>query len=673
MCENGRWLLGAPPVCVFCLSPASPSSYIVPMTRDRLRQRLLKDLQKNGGLLSIEGLHALDELDDIVLLETHRPDELGSNTYLFDTLEDVIWADRVQEIVPALVRAQVWLEKGLFIAGYIGYEAAPAFLPVPARAPLDGPTHLLWLGVYDTPLRVPRTGRTVPIPEPSDDLTMGELSPRIPRRRYLEALRRIRRYLEEGNTYQVNFTFGMDGRFTGSSVDLYARLRAAQPVPYGAYIRHGPTAVVSLSPELFVHVDGDAATLKPMKGTARRGRTTSEDREIVERLLASEKDRAENRMIVDLLRNDIGRLARPGSVKVPAFFSVERHPTLFQATSTITAQLQRRANLVDLFQALFPCGSVTGAPKIETMRIINELETEPRGVYTGAVGFLGPGGPASRSASQHAGWRGAFSVAIRTLVSDEDEGSFRLDIGSGVTIASEARSEYEECLLKARFVEMEPRAFRLFETILWTPEDGFDLLNDHLHRLADSADYFDWTFDIEAIRALLEEEHLRLHREVASIGRHRVRLTVGQDGSVEMEAKPLEPLPAHPKVGFSRKRISTDDRFQYHKTTQRPLYDTLLEKLRTRGWFDAIVLNERGEVAEGTRSNVVIRRGTAFLTPPLTSGILPGVYRQKLLRSRRSVAQETTLKPKDLLEADEVFVCNALRGMVRVEVVKKEI
>lgn len=631
------------------------------MSGDRLRQRLLRDLQKNGGLLSIEGLHALDGLDDIVLLETHRPDELGADTYLFDTLEDVIWADRVQEVVPALVRAQVWLEKGCFIAGYIGYEAAPAFLPVPARDPLDGPTHLLWLGVYDTPLRVPRTGRTVPIPKPSDDLTMGELSPRIPRRRYLEALRRIRRYLEDGNTYQVNFTFGMDGRFTGSSVDLYARLRAAQPVPYGAYIRHGPTAVVSLSPELFVHVDGNEVTLKPMKGTARRGRTTSEDREVVERLLASEKDRAENRMIVDLLRSDIGRLARPGSVQVPAFFSVERHPTVFQATSTITAMLQRRANLIDLFQSLFPCGSVTGAPKIETMRIINELESEPRGVYTGAVGFLGPGG------------RGAFSVAIRTLVSDEEKGSFRVDIGSGVTIASEPRSEYEECLLKARFVETEPRAFRLFETILWTPEEGFDLLNDHLRRLSDSADYFDWTIDIEAVRSVLEEEHRRLRHEAAKIGRHRIRLTVGPDGSAETDAKPLEPLPARPKVGFSRKRISTENRFQYHKTTQRPLYEMLLEKVRTRGWFDAIVLNERGEVAEGARSNIVIRRGTTYLTPPLSSGILPGVYRQKLLRSRSTVAQETTLKPKDILEADEVFVCNALRGMLRVDVVNKEI
>ncbi|MCU0453700.1 MAG: aminodeoxychorismate synthase component I [Bacteroidetes bacterium] len=631
------------------------------MDDDRLRTELEDDLRANGGILSMDGLRALDELDDIVLLETHRPNELGRTTYLFDTLEDVIWADRVHEVVPALVRAQMWIERGYYVAGYVGYEAAPAFLPVPGRDPVHGPTHLLWLGVYADPIVVPRTGTSVPMPPPSDGLTISELSPRIPRRAYREGFRRVRAYLERGHTYQVNYTFPLDGHFTGSSVELYARLRATQPVPYGAYIRHGDTAVISLSPELFVHIDGAHATLKPMKGTIRRGLRSAEDRELLDRLMASEKDRAENRMIVDLLRNDIGRLAKPGTVKVPAFFAVEQHPTVMQATSTITATLSGPMNLVDLFGALFPCGSVTGAPKIETMRIINEVEPGPRGVYTGAIGYFGPDG------------RGTFSVAIRTLVSDEEEGTFRVDVGSGVTIASPVEAEYDECLLKARFVESEPTDFRLFETILWRSHDGMEFLPTHLARLSDSASYFGWTFDLDALRRSLLEEADRIARERTADAPWRMRVELDRDGSWKVVSKPLDELPDMPRVGFARKKVSTEERFQYHKTTRRSFYDELLAKAERRGWFDVIALNERGEVAEGARSNVVIRRGESWLTPPISSGVLPGVYRAHLLRQRRPSVREEVLTPEDLRAADEAYVCNALRGLVRVSLEWKNV
>ncbi len=631
------------------------------MDDDRLRQKIERDLLDNDGILSMDGLWALDELDDIVLLETHRPNELGASTYVFDTLEDVIWADRVHEVVPALVRAQMWIERGYYVAGYVAYEAAPAFLPVPSREPEVGATHMLWLGVYADPVIVPRTGSAIPIPPPSNDLTISELSPRISRRRYYDSFRRIRDYLERGHSYQVNYTFPLDGHFTGTSVELYARLRAAQPVPYGAYIRHGDTAIVSLSPELFVHLDGLKATLKPMKGTARRGKRTEEDRQIVEQLKTSEKDRAENRMIVDLLRNDIGRLAKPGTVRVPAFFDVEQHPTVIQATSTVTATLTSKLNLVDLFRALFPCGSVTGAPKIETMRIINEVEQEPRGVYTGAIGFVGPDG------------KGTFSVAIRTLVSDEEEGTFRLDVGSGVTIASPAAAEYEECLVKARFVETEPVDVRLFETILWSPKAGYELLAAHLDRLKDSAAYFGWTVELESITKGLAAEERRIANERTATGPWRVRLDLDSQGTWSVESTPLDVLKSPPLVGFSRKKISTDNRFQYHKTTHRELYDLLLKKAAKRGWFDVVVVNERGEVAEGARSNVVIHRGEEWLTPPVTSGILAGVYRGHLLRLRRPVVREAVLRPEDLRSADDVYICNSLRGLVRVELVWKEI
>ena len=620
-----------------------------------LRSTISRELAAHQGLLSAAGLRAFDEYDDAVLLESVLPDRTDARSFVFVDAVDVIRAHRVAEVIPALVRAQVCLERGYYVAGYVAYESAPAFLPVPARDPYDGPTHLVWLGVYDTPIVAQRSGTNVPRVERDQELTVGQVEPEINRNRFRRALGRIRSYLERGHTYQVNYTFPIEGRFDGSAIDLYARLRTSQPVPYSSFVRHNETAVVSLSPELFFTTDGRSIILRPMKGTAPRGRTTAEDAVRSRELDRSEKDRAENLMIVDLLRNDVGKLAIAGTVDVRDFFSIEKYGTLFQATSTITAALPRPTAIVDILRALFPCGSVTGAPKIETMRIINELENEPRGVYTGAIGYAGPDGAAS------------FSVAIRTLIANEDEGKFRLHVGSGVTIGSQSENEYDECLLKARFVTRPPVTFDLFETILWRPDKGYWLLPDHLRRLADSSEYFGREFSRRLVLEVLDAEHRRCRR-IANVPL-RVRLVLTSAGEARIDSAPLEPLPEVLRVGISSKAITSTDPFIYHKTTLREVHDAAIELALRRGWFDGILLNELGYVAEGGRSNVVIRTGNSWRTPMLFDGVLPGVMRSTLLRSKSKPLIEAHLTPADLAAADEVYVCNALRGLLRVHFV----
>ncbi len=620
-----------------------------------IRGRLEADLRSHGGILSEPGLHLLASRSPSVLLESHVPATRLDESLLFVDPVDTIRARRVQEVLPALVRAQVMLEQGKWIAGYVSYEASPAFLPVPARDPHDDPPYLVWFGVFDPPVRVRRPRSTHP-PMPLDTrATIGEVHPDVRYQAYERSFSTVQRYLRSGNSYQVNLTFPVRGRWSGSSAALYARLRAAQPVGYAGMISHDGLDILSLSPELFFSVRGDTLTLRPMKGTAPRGRTAEEDQERIKELASSEKDRAENRMIVDLLRNDAGRIAVPGSVQVRSFFDIEVYPSIVQATSTVESRLKGRLALVDAFNALFPSGSVTGAPKIETMRIIHEIEEGPRGVYTGAIGCASPQGDM------------AFSVAIRTAEVNERMGEFSIHVGSGVTVASGARREYEECLQKALFVAREPVGFELFETMLWTPRKGFVHPADHLRRMEGSCKYFGWPFSAAKAREYLREVHEELLRK--PLQEARVRLRYGPDLSFAHDVAKLGPLPLSVLTGFSSRTISSDDRFQFHKTTHRRVYDEVLEDARVRGWFDAIVMNERGEVAEGARTNVFIEKDGLLLTPPISSGILAGTMRRRILASKQWRTEERTLTKQDVLSADRVFLTNALRGMVEAVVV----
>jgi para-aminobenzoate synthetase/4-amino-4-deoxychorismate lyase len=390
-----------------------------------------------------------------------------------------------------------------------------------------------------------------------------------------------------------------------------------------------------------------------MKGTAPRGRTTREDREIAEWLQGDAKNRSENVMIVDLVRNDLGRVARTGSVRVEELFAVERYPTLWQMTSTVSAELRPEAGFHDIFRALFPCGSVTGAPKVRAMQLIAELEGGPRGVYTGAIGFFSPR-------------QTVFNVAIRTLELDGERGT--MGAGSGIVIDSDAAAEYRECLLKAEFLTRSadrlPEQFSLIETMLW--DGGYPLLELHLDRLADSAEYFDFACERAAVKAALEQYAQRFPDRTA----RKVRLLLDSEGGFEITDEVLAQAGGEQRAGRVRiaaERTDPADRMLYHKTTHRPLYAQACEKAAREGCDDVIFLNLRGEVTEGAISNVFVEKDGRWFTPPVECGLLAGVYRRHLLETRPEIA-ERVLFLDDLRRADAIYLANAVRGLRRVEI-----
>jgi para-aminobenzoate synthetase/4-amino-4-deoxychorismate lyase len=471
---------------------------------------------------------------------------------------------------------------------------------------------------------------------------IAALSPSLSQDEYFRAVERIRTLIDAGDCYQVNFTMALRGIAYGDPLALYRRLREAQPVRHGALIRHADGVILSRSPELFVERHGTTLTCRPMKGTA----ACDTDPELLAR---SEKNRAENVMIVDLIRNDLGRLAPAGGVRVGNLFEIEGYPSVLQMTSTVVAE-PVSADLLAVFRALFPCGSVTGAPKIRAMEIIRELESEPRGLYCGALGWIAPDGDFR------------FSVPIRTLVMDADR-NVRLGIGSGIVADSEPQSEWEESLLKTRFVEASGPEFGLIETLRCEAGTGtpYPLLELHLQRLAASAAHFGFSLDAAAVRKALNDEAASLS------GVHRVRLELKPSGEFDLRSTPLEaPVPGStPTVVISPQRVSSRDPLLRHKTTARNLYDRELDRAVKGGHFDAVFFNEQGELAEGARSNLFVDIGEAsLLTPPLGSGVLNGVYRRKLIAAGR--AREARLTLDDLRNARAIYAANAARGLVRV-------
>lgn len=471
---------------------------------------------------------------------------------------------------------------------------------------------------------------------------VGTLTPGITEADYLARTERIRDYIAAGDCYQVNFTFPLTGPAFGHPAALYRALRAAQPVRYGAFIAHADGAILSRSPELFLERHGSTLASRPMKGTAPRNTDPAA-------LAASAKDRAENVMIVDLIRNDMGRLAPPGGVRVEDLCRIEPYPTVWQMTSRVVAE-PVDADLPAIFRALFPCGSITGAPKIRAMEIIRELETAPRGLYCGALGWIRPGGDFR------------FSVPIRTL--RLNNGEARLDVGSGVVFDSRPAAEWAECHLKARFLTGLPKGLRLIETLRFEPGAGFPYLPEHLERITASAAELGFAFDPDAFRQLLAGVEADTPR--------RIRVTLGQQGDFTLEQAPLSAgaPSADATVVLSPHSIASDDLLLRHKTTARALYDQELARVMAAGHFDALFLNERGELAEGARSNLFVERDGVLLTPPASAGLLNGTLRRRLLREGR--AQEATLRPDDLQRAEAIYAGNGLRGLVRVRLVVDE-
>ncbi|MGB9990374.1 aminodeoxychorismate synthase component I [Pseudoduganella rhizocola] len=480
---------------------------------------------------------------------------------------------------------------------------------------------------------------------------------------FTDAIHRIREYIAAGDTYQVNYTYRLRFDAFGSLFGLYQRLRVRQPVPYGALIQlEDGSAVVSLSPELFVRHEQGKLTTRPMKGTAPAASPAdfegealaAENTRRAAALAADMKNRAENLMIVDLLRNDVGRVAKTGSVRVPSLFEVTRFSSVLQMTSTVEAQLRDGVTLAELFSALYPCGSITGAPKRRTMEIIAELESAPRGIYTGAIGWFEP--------AQHGFGNFCLSVPIRTLSLQAPEDGVRageMGVGAGIVHDSVPEEEFAECQLKARFLTGLSNDFELFETMYATREQGPRHMERHLQRLAASARYFGFRWDEAAARAYIT---IACNGLPASTP-HRLRLAMNSAGAFAVQTGVLKELQQPVRVFLAEQRTSASELFLRHKTTLRVQYDAAWKEAEAEGGFDKLFFNERDELTEGGRSSVFVKVNGKWLTPPLSGGLLPGVMRAVVLDAWG--ASEAVITRAMLLQAEEIVVCNALRGTLR--------
>jgi len=516
-------------------------------------------------------------------------------------------------------------------------------------APQDFP--LAWFGLYERPVIFDHVqGRFEGAALPSHKDVAVETTGRfaesvtlaIPEEEYRSKILRIKDYILAGETYQVNFTDRVSVSTSLSAAAAFAALSKRQPVAYSAFMNVEGRHILSLSPELFFRIGEGRIVTRPMKGTMPRGMDLVGDAEAAVRLRNDEKNCSEHIMIVDLLRNDVGRICAMGSVTVTEMFSVERYETLLQMTSTVSGRLRPGLSYYDIFKGMFPSGSITGAPKIRTMQIIRELEAKPRGVYTGAIGFMAPGGES------------VFNVAIRTLVLKD--GVATMGVGGGIVADSDPGEEYRECLLKAAFLTRERQDFRLIETMLW--DGAVALLAMHLDRLESSAAYFGFGFDRVAVVAELE----KLREGLQSGERYRLRLLLDLAGGVTISVVKLDEGSWNGSVRLSKERTSSTDLLLRHKTTHRELYEREYALARGDGFDEVIFFNERGEVTEGAISNILVRKDGRLLTPPVDCGVLPGVYRRHLLESD-ATAVECVLTLEDLEKADAVFLCNSVRGL----------
>ena len=563
----------------------------------------------------------------------------------FQAPEASLVATAPEEIPELLEHVERAGERGLWAVGFLAYEAAPAFDPALAvTAP--GAAPLAAFGLFPPPERIDVPARAEAAPQ-------AGLHPLLDEAAHAAAIAAIRAAIAAGETYQVNFTFPLRGRFAGDAEALFWRLAPASAAPYAAFLDCGATAVVSLSPELFFSRQGDRLVMRPMKGTRRRGRFTIEDDRQAAELAGSAKERAENLMIVDMVRNDLGRIAATGSVAVESLMALERYPTVWQMTSTVAANTT--AGLPDIFAALFPCASVTGAPKARTMRWIARLERRPRGIYCGAIGWVAP----QRRAS--------FSVAIRTAVVDRTAQILEYAVGSGVVWDSEAAAEYRECLTKARALEDPGPPFALFETLLWRPRCGVSLLEKHLERLAASASYFGFDHDETAWRSAVEAGLAGLAGRESQ--RQRLRLELAPDGDFSFTSSLFRPDRHEWRVTLASTPVASGNVRLFHKTTDRRVYDAALAEARAAGAEEAILWNERGELTEGTRTNLVLEIGDERLTPARECGLLAGVFRRSLLE--RGKVREAVLTRNDLARARRILLVNSLRGWIPAELVRR--
>lgn len=624
--------------------------------------------------------------EDFVFLDSSKNEDGTEASWLFlNPIRKITFTsgDDTSRFFSQIEAAQ---NSGYYVAGWMSYEFG-YLLEENSRSLFDeknAPTSTLAeFGVFKKPnVFDHKTGHhDFPIDESAPtkfkaSYKLQNVVPNIDYSTYLSAITQIKELIAAGDTYQVNYTLKMKFDFSGSQEELYRDLRRNQSVSYGAFIRFGDEYTLSFSPELFFSIKGDMITMKPMKGTVKKGNTSDDESVNSDFLYTDIKNRSENVMIVDLLRNDLGRLmhsASGGDVSVKSLFEVENYETLLQMTSTIKAKgggsKKERFSVEKVFKALFPCGSITGAPKIRTMQIIQQLEKEDRGIYTGAIGYFAPNGDAT------------FNVPIRTVTLKGS--NCEMGIGSGIIHDSEPESEWDECLLKANFLTQPVQDFELIETILWNSDGtGFFLLEEHMDRLQKSAHYFLFTLNIQQVLNLLKEKDVEYKKDRTAC--MRLRITVAKDSTVSFtevacEAPSIINLPQYPmpitdsatEIALCDEVINTDTPWFYHKTTNRGLFNKYYQNACDKGLADICFINSRGEITEGCISNIIVYKNGHYVTPSQSSGLLAGVMRTHLLKSKEVKLSEEVLSCEDLYNAEAIFLCNGIRGVRQVSLRKK--
>ncbi len=558
---------------------------------------------------------------------------------MFAQPEETVVCSRSNELLPALDKLQNLQKQGYYCAGFLSYEAGEILLGLPPRS-TNFP--YLWFGAYTSPMAAGEGLLNYPGGSTGKSL---DFKPFPDYSAYRRGFKRIKEHIRRGNSYQTNYTLRLRSESSISPQKLFFQLSHSHPVPYGAWINTGKYQIGSLSPELFLCRENQLLEALPMKGTAPRENNFDSDREQREWLRNSEKNRAENLMIVDLLRNDLGRVAVAGEVKVPELFRIDSYATVHQMVSKVRANLRPGVGFREILEATYPSGSVTGAPKLRTMQIIRDVEEKTRKIYTGSIGLLKPGGDFT------------FNVAIRTFI--HQEGELEVGVGGGVVADSRSEEEWKEALLKGNFLNYKNEQFALIETMCFEPGTGIKRLKRHLERLENSCSYF-------TIPLSLKEVRKKVLSKVEGLSESRLlRLLVHVDGQIEVELSEFPEPPAEVKVRIASDCLLSADPFRRHKTTRRSLYNRYRRKAAEEEIFEYLFENERGEIVEGTITNLFIRSGGKLFTPPVVSGALPGIKRQEVIEEEN--VEEKRLIRQDLKNADAIFLTNSVRGLILVD------
>ncbi len=565
--------------------------------------------------------------------------------FLFAEPKAFVQANEPKDVERCLWQLQDYLDAGNFVAGYLAYEAAAGLNPSMSQAVhTSQPNYpLLYFGVYNAPTEISLHTLAMQTVENSQSENWNlNWQADITQHEYADNIQKIKSAIAAGDTYQVNYSFRMKTEFNLDPLQFFLKLQRAQASEFSAYMQFDDFQICSASPELFFSLQSGKLLAKPMKGTINRGLHKAQDAQRKAWLLESEKNRAENLMIVDMLRNDLGQVAEVGSVNVDTLFDIETYPTVFQMTSSVRAETKHSA--IDVLMKMFPCASITGAPKINTMKIIAELEASARGIYTGSMGYITPANDA------------LFNVAIRTVFIDSLAKTASYGVGGGIVWDSTAKDEYKECRFKAEILTREPPDLKLLESMYMNEQKEIYLWDQHIKRLRETSEYFGFAFSEQSVSKQIQEALNGVSGEAA-----KIRLLLDAQGNVDLEFQDLKSKVGQ-RVGVSRERSNTQSRFVYHKTSQRQFYLSILDKIPLD---DVIIVNLEGRVTESCFANIAIYKGEDLITPPLTDGLLNGTFRSMLLEKK--IITETPISLEDLQNAKQAYLLNSVRGWMKLE------